>query len=132
MGAITEYFELFLVIGADKQVIYFADRPIYHFPMIEERRGASRETILHSSKDAVWTPISIELPTRPLSFVTDWIEQKGKKNVMIRKVNKEDKTVEEWLLQSVEISSVINRRSRIADLDVLNVILRYSWARRTK
>lgn len=127
MGLITEYFEYYLVVGADKQVIYWTERPTYSFPKVNEKRG--NETIYKIGK-VKWLPISVELPTRPLSFIMEWIEKKSKKNVSIQKINKDGKIAEEWLLQSVEISNVINRRSRVADLSVLNLILRYNWARK--
>lgn len=121
----------FMIIGSsdDKQILYFFNRPIYTFPKIKEVKNST--VIMVPSKNAVWTPINIELPTRLLKNTENWMNDKSKVNLIVKCIGNRGVN-EEWVINGAQVINFHLSRSRVIDAKVVNVNVKYEWARKIK
>lgn len=114
----------------EHQILYFADRPVFHFPVKEKKiRG---ETILTPQPKPIWTALMLEIPTRPLKSTRLWMDSKEKVELHLMVMNKDGNVIEEWQIKEAVIASEIQTQGRSVDIDVIRLIVTYSWAGRIR
>ena len=114
----------------EHQILYFADRPVFHFPVNEKKfRG---QTILTPQPKPVWSALMLEMPTRPLQSTRQWMESKEKVELHLMVMNKDGNVIEEWQVKEAVIASSIQTRGRGVDIDVIRLIVKYTWAGRIR
>jgi hypothetical protein len=109
----------FLCLGDDQQILYNIEKPKFTF----------RKDKKTFNKLPTWTPICIEVPTRPLDTIVSWMKDKKERDIILQYANRETIT-ESWLLQKATISSCTKRVSRILNSEILAIVLKYKWARK--
>lgn len=122
----------FLVIGEteERQILYHADRPQFHFPVIEKMEG--RKKVLVPQPTPVWTNIAFEMPTRPMPKTTTWLESGEQRNLSLVVLNKDGALIEHWIVMGAEIVDHLETRGRSVDDKVIRMIVKYAWARRAR
>jgi hypothetical protein len=111
----------FLCLGDERQILYNIEKPRYSF----------RKDKKTFNKTPTWTPICLEIPTRPLDNVLTWMKNKKEYDVILQYADKETVT-ESWMLQKATISSCVKRVSKILNSEILAIVLKYKWARKIK
>jgi hypothetical protein len=129
---LTKSLNWYIIIGSstDKQLAYFIERPKYSFPKIIEKRGS--KVILLPNKNPVWSPIALEVPIKTLISTNTWLEEKSKRDLLMCCVDQDGHLIEEWQVKGVTIIGQMKKRSRCMDAEVLSIMLKYEWARRSK
>ena len=107
------------------QILYYFDRPRYKFPVKEEG-----DTLI-KSQGVKWINIGIEFPTRPMLWVTKWIESKRPRDLLVVMQSDDNKLYEEWEVKSASVRNSYIKRGRTVGLRVISVSAEYKWARKT-
>jgi hypothetical protein len=131
IGSIRQHQNWHIVFGNDqKQVLYYAERPSFKFPVKEEQRDG--KTILKSDGKPQWQNILLEIPTRHQEHTAEWLQKKDKHSIILLLINHSEQVIEEWFVQDAKIIHINYGRARAVDLDVVRVQVSYVWARRRK
>jgi hypothetical protein len=118
----------YIVIDGQNQILYDAERPKFHFPVVEEKK--KNGTLLKKS-DPVWIPIAVELPTRVLDKTVAWIEEKSKRNISLAVIDG-DVQIENWEIHNAHIMVNSITIGRSTGTKVIKLVIGYTWARRLK
>lgn len=108
----------YLEIKGINQILYYTERPNFSF-----KNGKIW------LKKAIWSPITIELPTRPLDQVNSWINSKKAENIIIKKMNNTD-LIEAFALFDASISSNVKAISRVLQQEVIRSVIVYKRAQK--
>lgn len=129
---LTPALNTYIVVGSERerQVLYFSNRPHFSFPMREEKRGD--KTILHSTRQAVWTPLLMEVPTRMMPRAFKWVENREISPLQLMVLDKEANVLEEWNIQDAQVVGGERTIGRQAAVPVLRLSVVYSWANRIR
>jgi hypothetical protein len=124
---ITKQFNWFMVFEGsdDHQFLYHIDRPIYKFKQRKVQRGS--ETVVIADRKPSWNIISIELPTRPIKSMVDWLEQQDERNFMVMCYTLGNELVESWLIKGARIIRKRVVKGRRIDTNVVCVQVCYDW-----
>jgi len=112
----------YIKIGDHRQILYYADRPIYSFSV---GTGVDKSW----RKNPVWSPITIEVPTRPIREFELWIKNPVKIDMNLLLVHDSGKRVlEDHFLEGVTMSHFCEKRAIYASVNVYSIILVYKHA----
>jgi len=121
--------------SSDIQLLYFFERPTFVFRYEETKRvpktireRASPSSIMLTRPDGqVWRPISIEIPTRPMKFMSSWLEY-GRKDLNIICYLPDGKLFEEWSIKKASVVSKYVMMGRRISVKVWDLSINYEWA----
>lgn len=108
----------YLEINGVNQILYYTERPYFSFK--------DGKVWL---KKAKWSSINIELPTRPLDIVNEWIDSKKTENIIIKRMMKTD-LLEAFMLFDARINSCVKTISRVLKQEVIRVVVVYKHAQK--
>lgn len=114
--------------SSEFQLIYFYDKPKFTFP--RDERNEDGQSIL-TPQPVRWVPISIEFPIKILPDTQKWLNSSTSHDLCIRCANITGRIVEEWEIKGASIALICKRRSRLIDIDAIDVNVKYTWARRS-
>lgn len=109
------------------QAVYHFERPTYKFISKETREG--NKTVLDAKPDPIWNPIAIEIPTRPLPKIQEWIDFSTLKDIEVMCIDTDGNVLEKWILKEVTIRNKRVARGRKIN-KVINLLVDYSWAQK--
>jgi hypothetical protein len=108
----------YLILDNEKQLLYTIDRPRFHFK--------------EKSKKPSWFPLHIEIPTRPLETIFQWMKEKYPARINLIELNEDNSLVENWILEKAFVEHYQPRNSRVLNYEVLVMVIKYEWARKIK
>jgi hypothetical protein len=85
--------------------------------------------MLTKVSDQVWVPISIEIPTRPMPFIEEWLKY-GKKDLVVSCRKLDGILLEEWSIKGASVISKHRMIGRYIGVKVNDLLVGYSWAGR--
>jgi hypothetical protein len=108
----------YLVLNNDKQILYNAERPTFHFA--------------DKAKTPVWAVLHLEIPTRPLDNTLKWMNEKYPVNSSLVQFNDDNQIIEHWFLESAVVDYYHIRRSKVLNCEIIVLVIKYRSARKVK
>ena len=114
-----------IFINKQDQLIYYAEKPDFSFTSIDSKGKKIY------SKTAIWNPIQIEFPTRPIPVFKDWIDKSIPTDIFLV-YSLPKRVIDKYLLEGATIERVIGRLSKVLGVPVLTGTVTYKYSRRVQ
>jgi hypothetical protein len=120
----------YLIIQGAQQAVYYTETPRYTFRI--RKKEVPHKILYKYQKDPMWYPINIEFPTRVLPQTEAFLKLKSIDKLGLYCVNVDEQVLEEWNIENVKIISIQEKRSRVMNRQIINIIVEFKRANKVR